>query len=333
MTKNLLTLGGSSNSFNLSTAVSPTSGGTVTKSPNNTSFDPNASVQLTATPNSGWTFVGWSGDATGSTNPLTVTMSSNLNVTALFALVSGDDTTNLIKDGNFPSSSVVSANDGVSWKLGQWGNSAATASVSNGTAAIDVTTIGTQSYQPQLVQYGLALEENFTYKLTFTARAAMSRKIEVTFQQATDPWASYAAAEFDLTPTDQNYELVFTMANTTDPAAQFAFNLGQTTGNVYLSNVKLVYTTDSPTAVNLNSQNGMATRGSIALVSINDRTLWVAPVEGSLQVRVVDVNGKVKAEFNAVNATVFSLANFPTGRYFVETEGAGVRQSVAIILE
>ena len=44
-------------------------------------------VQLTATPaNSCWTFTGWSGDLTGSTNPTTITMDSNKSVTATFAI-------------------------------------------------------------------------------------------------------------------------------------------------------------------------------------------------------------------------------------------------------
>ena len=41
-------------------------------------------VTLTATPNSGGSFINWSGDASGSTNPLTVTLNSDMNITANF---------------------------------------------------------------------------------------------------------------------------------------------------------------------------------------------------------------------------------------------------------
>ena len=41
-------------------------------------------VSVTATPDNGWTFSGWAGDATGATNPLTVTMDANKTVTAIF---------------------------------------------------------------------------------------------------------------------------------------------------------------------------------------------------------------------------------------------------------
>ncbi|MCK9640657.1 MAG: ice-binding family protein [Prolixibacteraceae bacterium] len=58
--------------------------GSVVKNPNLTTYASGATVQLTATPNSGYTFTSWSVDATGSTNPLTVTMNANKNITANF---------------------------------------------------------------------------------------------------------------------------------------------------------------------------------------------------------------------------------------------------------
>jgi uncharacterized repeat protein (TIGR02543 family) len=63
--------------------------GTVAKSPNQTSYDSNTVVALTATPNAGYTFTGWSGDTTGSTNPLSVPMKKNRNITANFITSTG----------------------------------------------------------------------------------------------------------------------------------------------------------------------------------------------------------------------------------------------------
>ncbi len=59
--------------------------GTVAKVPEQASYGVGELVELTATPAVGYEFVGWSGDASGTTNPLTVTMDANKSITATFA--------------------------------------------------------------------------------------------------------------------------------------------------------------------------------------------------------------------------------------------------------
>jgi uncharacterized repeat protein (TIGR02543 family) len=61
--------------------------GTVTLNPPGGTYDAGTVVTLTATPDSGWQFDGWSGDLSGSTNPTTITMNSNKSVTATFSEV------------------------------------------------------------------------------------------------------------------------------------------------------------------------------------------------------------------------------------------------------
>lgn len=60
--------------------------GTVVKNPNQPTYAKGSTVQLTATPNAGYVFTSWSGDATGAVNPLNVVMSANKNITANFKL-------------------------------------------------------------------------------------------------------------------------------------------------------------------------------------------------------------------------------------------------------
>jgi polygalacturonase len=61
--------------------------GTVTASPPDTGngYAANTQVSLTATPNAGANFIGFSGDLTGTTNPQTLTVTGTRNVTATFA--------------------------------------------------------------------------------------------------------------------------------------------------------------------------------------------------------------------------------------------------------
>ncbi len=76
------------------------------------------------------------------------------------------------------------------------------------------------------------------------------------------------------------------------------------------------------------------TTSSTPLVSLTGKTLNVSPVDGAkLQVRVVDIKGKVRAVFNAAEASAFSLSNIPTGWYLVDVTGAGVKQFTPVVLK
>jgi uncharacterized repeat protein (TIGR02543 family) len=60
------------------------SGGTVTRTPDKSSYTQGESVTLQVTPDAGRNFAGWSGDLIGTTNPATLVMNSNKSVTATF---------------------------------------------------------------------------------------------------------------------------------------------------------------------------------------------------------------------------------------------------------
>ncbi len=67
--------------------LSSTAGGTATASPAGSSFVPGTVVFLTATPNPGYAFAGWSGGLTGLQSPASVVMSSGKTITASFVKV------------------------------------------------------------------------------------------------------------------------------------------------------------------------------------------------------------------------------------------------------
>lgn len=75
--------------------VTTSGSGTVAKNPNQANYAAGSNVVLTATPGSGQQFTGWSGDATGTTNPLTVTMNADKSITANFAPTSSGLITNI----------------------------------------------------------------------------------------------------------------------------------------------------------------------------------------------------------------------------------------------
>ena len=59
----------------------------------------NTNVSLTATPDEGYTFLEWTGDASGSTNPLSVSMTSDKNITASFIRLQYNLDVNIIGSG------------------------------------------------------------------------------------------------------------------------------------------------------------------------------------------------------------------------------------------
>ena len=91
---------------------------------NGTYYNSGSLLQLTATPATGYHFTSWSGDASGSVNPTTITLNANKNVTANFA--TGDPNLGTISVTILPSPAVTA---GAQWKFNSsgWMNSGSSA--------------------------------------------------------------------------------------------------------------------------------------------------------------------------------------------------------------
>jgi uncharacterized repeat protein (TIGR02543 family) len=68
--------------YTLTVSVSPAGGGLV--SPAGGTYDAGASVTITAVPAAGYVFDRWSADVSGNTTSVTITMTADKNVTAVF---------------------------------------------------------------------------------------------------------------------------------------------------------------------------------------------------------------------------------------------------------
>ena len=110
-------------------------------------------------------------------------------------------------------------------------------------AKIDVTTAGSQAYNVQLIQH-VPLAEGYTYRLTFDAYTdkAGGRNFSVAPKGDGDNgWVGYdTGITANLTEEVKSFEYIFTMAKDSDPTARIEMNLGNTTGAVYVGNVRLV---------------------------------------------------------------------------------------------
>lgn len=72
--------------YPLTTEAIPGAGGTVIRDPNQATYTHGTSVQLTATAYAGYAFIEWSGDLSGATNPVSITVDGPKNITANFGL-------------------------------------------------------------------------------------------------------------------------------------------------------------------------------------------------------------------------------------------------------
>jgi hypothetical protein len=89
------------NQYTLTVNINLLDSGSVTKSPDKSTYVYGEQVTLTASGNSGYTFSSWSGDVSGTTNPITLTMDGNKTVTGNFIQIpSGPDLTGLWEELN-----------------------------------------------------------------------------------------------------------------------------------------------------------------------------------------------------------------------------------------
>ncbi len=113
--------------------------GTVTRSPDEPTYDVGSSVEMTAVSDPGWSFSGWSGDLVGSTNPATVVLGGDSTVTATFVqdstppVVSAVAVTGITSSGatvswttDEPATSSVAVGTTTAYELGTFGSSGLT---------------------------------------------------------------------------------------------------------------------------------------------------------------------------------------------------------------
>ena len=92
--------------------------GVITPTAGTHSYVSGTVVDLGASPAAGWQFAGWSGDATGAVNPVTVTMSADKAVTATFNLVPITTYTLMVTTTGTGSGAVVKSPDAISYTAG-----------------------------------------------------------------------------------------------------------------------------------------------------------------------------------------------------------------------
>ncbi len=200
--------------------VSTTGSGSVTKSPDQPSYDAGTTVQLTATAGNAHHLATWTGDASGTANPLGVVMDGNKSITATFAqnppLTASASATAILCNGG-SSTVTVSASGGTAPYTGS-----GTFTVGAGTYSYTVTDAGSSTAsttisitQPTALTAGSVTGSIACNSGTTTVTVSASGG---TGSYAGTGTYSHAAGTYSHTVTDANGCTATTTGDITQPA-------------------------------------------------------------------------------------------------------------------
>lgn len=196
--------------------------------------------------------------------------------------------------------------DGSNMLTGVWGGSAQF-TTEDGKVKATITNPGTNPWDVQLQEFGVNLEANCEYKLTFKGSADTTKLLQVGLQQNGGSYTVYSlinnqniAARLDA--NEKSYTIVFTMNATGDDNATLFFNLG----NVNESNAGYILVADGEQQEEPNEGDGaqddlsepvegeMISNGNFANGtsgwSINNNSPAVATVDTSTGKVVFDIS-------------------------------------------
>jgi hypothetical protein len=193
----------------LAAGAIPAEGGAVSRSPDRASYDQGTVVQLTANPSAGWEFRSWCGDASGSTNPVTIAMTQDRSATAVFNEVGA------------PMVAVVSPNGGETLAIGSVAEIRWNASDAEGVDLVDVVLSRSGPGGPfEILGTGIANTGSFIWAVSYPG--TQNAYVKVVAHNPTD--ATPSLSGFDL--SDAAFvipDLVTGVEN--NPANEFSMRL------------------------------------------------------------------------------------------------------------
>jgi hypothetical protein len=299
----------------LSVVASASVGGRVTASPLGR-VDTGATVTITATPDAGYDFIGWSGDtaAAASVNPLKVKAMKDRSILAEFRPAAG---TNLLKNGGFASDADWQFN------IHTEAGAAGTASYASGQADLDITAKGPENWSIQLMQGGFALQAGGTYTVSFDAWANAPRDIQVGL--TTGDWIWQSGSPVSLTAEKKNYQVALTALPTAAAGATgvLQFNIGDVVSTLHFDNVILVAKGASPIRPRALARPAQG----MALASSRGSLRWSigVPLTSASVLAIMDLEGRELARLAiaAGQAEGVVRVRLPGGLLLARLEGAG----------
>lgn len=208
------------------------------------------------------------------------------------------------------------------WTLNVWKGSAI-GTVINGEYKVEISSIGTESHQIQLVQSGLILKQGNYYEVSFDAYASSNRMMEVNVELKDDPWTGYLQElkKFEITTTRKTNSFTFKMDNATDSSGRLSFNLGGSVETVFLDNVKILPVDETAHVPVLNRNKSIAPvvkcDGTILQIEINSEK------NKQMTVGIYDLKGSL----HSINTNKYSFKN----RQILVSDLSGLSKGIYIV--
>lgn len=297
--------------------------GGVIMSPNKAMVDSGQILTIKAVPDANNLFVNWSGSEEGTQNPLTITATENLNITAVFTDNGPAVGAELVTNGDF-------ANSLTGWTFAAFAPAVGTASVENGIFVVNMTTAGTDGWNAQLNQATLDITKGKSYLVSFKAKADQPFALSTNVGLNADPWTTYSEYQkFTIGTEMKTYTYEFTMGGDTDQKARVVYDLGTLSAKIYFDDISIkpvdasnsVKKNDLHLKVNKTIVVSMNSSGNLA-VTISQA------VNGSFE--LIDLSGKSIARLNPASyapgtyTMKFPVNNLSSGTYFIRVVSSSV---------
>jgi len=309
--------------------------GSVKRSPDKYLYSSGDKVTLTARPDRGYVFDGWSGTGTSNSKDtvIEVTLSASTNITARFVLSA--DGTNLVVNGDF--------SDGMNgWALNKWGNSQASESVGPNGITITINTLPTDNKitDLQLVQATLPLLKGNTYRVSFDASATAARTMLVMAQLGETPWTSYFEKTVELTTNKESYIIEFEMTENNNEIARLGFNIGNENPSVTIGNISVILLQGNVSIADKNIPQANVKKSSLKVTAKKSAisVKFKAKNSGTTDLRLYGLKGNLVAKTNLQTVSgksythTFNASNIPNGFYVVSVHSNGVVEQSRVII-
>ncbi len=141
------------------------------------------------------------------------------------------------------------------WLISAWNGAVSSFSIDNSlalsgtnSALIATTQKGVNDYEAQFRQ-AVSLIKGLDYSLSFSAKTSVNRPLNIWIQKGGSPYTTFYSKVVNLTNTAQNFGPFPFKATATDPDCFLEFLSGLELGNLWLDNISLTETDNSPKPV------------------------------------------------------------------------------------